>query len=273
MKYLSLVCKGFIIGIAKIIPGVSGAIIAISFGLYERLVSIMSKPTKIRGDDVKFLIFLLIGAALGIGLLCKSVKWCLDVFYFPTILLFTGLIIGGIPEITNEIKKSCLKLSNGIVFAFCFGLIYFLIHLNVVSNINVESDFVYFLIGVIESLTTIIPGISGTAIFMALGWYEKLLTFYESVASFNSNFMIVLLFFCGFIVSTILISKIITWLFINKKSLAYTGVLGFMCGSLLIMLEDAFSNNFSIINFIIGIILLFVGIWLTKKINSFFSKL
>ena len=54
MKYLVLLCKGFIIGVARIIPGVSGAIIAMSFGVYERLVSIMSKPTKIRLNDVKF---------------------------------------------------------------------------------------------------------------------------------------------------------------------------------------------------------------------------
>ena len=70
MKYLILMCKGFIIGIAKIIPGVSGAIIAISFGVYERLVSIMSKPLQIKLKDLKFLFFLLLGAALGIGFLC-----------------------------------------------------------------------------------------------------------------------------------------------------------------------------------------------------------
>ena len=57
MKYIMLLCKGLIIGIAKIIPGVSGAIIAMSFGVYERLVSIMSKPTKIRVNDLKFLFF------------------------------------------------------------------------------------------------------------------------------------------------------------------------------------------------------------------------
>ena len=54
MKYLSLILKGFIIGIAKIIPGVSGAVIAISFGIYEKLINIISRPLHIKFNDLKF---------------------------------------------------------------------------------------------------------------------------------------------------------------------------------------------------------------------------
>ena len=105
MKYLSLILKGFIIGIAKIIPGVSGAVIAISFGIYEKFINIISRPLHIKFNDLKFLSFLFIGAALGIGIFCKIVKFCIDNCYLPTMLLFLGLIIGGTPNILNEIKN------------------------------------------------------------------------------------------------------------------------------------------------------------------------
>ena len=272
MKYLILMCKGFIIGIAKIIPGVSGAIIAILFGVYERLVSIMSKPLQIKLKDLKFLFFLLLGAALGIGFLCKGVKWCLNAYYLPTMLLFTGLIVGGMPEITMEIKKSKFDLESGAIFIFCFTFLYFLININSSANNGTINGLVYFLIGVIESLTTIIPGISGTAIFMALGWYEALLTIFEEMANFSISIATTVFFLSGFIISTVMISKIITWLFKSYKTMAYTGVLAFMISSLVIMLEDIFSNSFSVLELISGVILFVFGVFITKKINNFFSK-
>lgn len=273
MKYLILIGKGIIIGIGKIIPGVSGAVIAISFGIYERLISIMSKPLKINWDDLKFLTFLLFGAFIGIGFLCKGVKWCLETYYLPTMLLFSGLIIGGMPEITNEIKKGRVNLKIISIFIICFTLVYFLINLQGQGTSNLDNNLLYFLIGAIESLTTIIPGISGTAIFMSLGWYEKLLTLFEEISTFNIDFNIALFFFMGFIISTILISKVITWLFKYKKAFAYTAVLAFMCASLMIMFEDILSCNFSNLQLFIGIILFIFGIWATKKINNFFGKL
>lgn len=273
MKYLMLMFKGFIIGTAKIIPGVSGAIIAISFGIYEKLISIISKPTKITLENLKFLFFILVGAVLGIGLLCKGVKWCLDTYYFPTMLLFAGLIIGGISDITKNIKKEKFNYKFGLIFVICFTLLYFLVNIKGNQNINSNNYIIYFLIGIIESLTTIIPGISGTAIFMALGWYELLLTVFEEISTFSINLYKITLFLGGFIICTILISKIITWLFENKKTFAYTGVLGFMCCSLVIMLIDACSHLFSISEFIIGIFLFIIGFWGTRKINTFFSKL
>lgn len=270
MKYLVLLCKGFIIGVAKIIPGVSGAIIAMSFGVYERLVSIMSKPTKIRLNDVKFLIFLGFGAALGIGLLSKGVKWCLNVMCFPTILLFAGLITGGLSDVLLEVRKDRLNLSKVLIFVICFSLVYYLININGM-NIEVNGAGLFFVIGIIESLTTIVPGISGTAIFMALGWYENLLDVFEKMSCLKFD-ITTGLFLGGFIISTIMISKLISWLFSHYKSLAYTGVFAFMISSLLIMIKNAFSISFTILEFIMGIILFIIGIIGTKKINNLFSK-
>ena len=273
MKNLMLVLKGFIIGIAKIIPGVSGAIIAISFGLYEKLINIISKPLHIKLDDIKFLFFLFLGAALGISILCKSVKWCLDAYYLPTMLLFTGLIIGGMSEITSKINFKHKNWRLIIVFLLCFTILYYLINIKVGKQCLSMSNSIYFLMGTIESLTTIIPGISGTAIFMALGLYENVLNVYEGMANFNIEFTILLIFLSSFIITTILISKIITWLFKHKKEMAYTGVLGFMTSSLVIMLQNCFQHNFSLLELTCGIILFIVGLIITKKINNFFDKL
>lgn len=265
MNYFFLILKGFIIGIAKIMPGVSGAILSISFGIYERILYIVSHPFKIKFEDLKFLFFLLIGALFGIVLLCDALKWCLDNYYFFTMSIFIGLIIGGFSEITCEIKD--FKLSYLFLFIMSFCLVSFITSLD---SSNGSSNH-YFLMGSIESLTTIIPGISGTAIFMALGWYESLLGTIKSVLTFSSNWNVSFGFLSGFIISTILLSWIITYAFKKYKCESYVCVLGFMCASIFGMVSSLF-RYFSFFNFLFGLLLFFLGYLITYKINSLFSN-
>lgn len=272
MKYIGLICKGIIIGLAKIIPGVSGAIIAISLGIYERLIYIISKPLHVSLEDIKFLLCLLVGGILGIGIICKGVKFCLNHYYLQTILLFTGLIAGGIPDITKEIKHK-FKLTNIIVLLISFGGLYYLINLDSGNSLDTNNYITYFFIGIIESLTTIIPGVSGTAIFLALGLYETLITIFEQLSNFSIDIIVLGLFVSGFTLSTILIAKAITFLFKRKKELAYSGVLGFMLCSLTAMLKNCLLVNFDSLELIIGLVLFMFGLYVTKKINTFFSKL
>ena len=266
MNDFFLILKGFIIGIAKIMPGVSGAILSISFGVYERILYIISHPFKIKFDDLKFLVLLLSGATLGIVLLCDVLKWCLANYYFITMCIFIGLIFGGFSEITSEIKG--FKLSYLFLFIISFCLVLFITNLGSGSS---NSSNHYFLMGSIESATTIIPGISGTAIFMALGWYESLLETIKGVLTFNSSLMVSFWFLSGFLISTILLSWIITLAFRKYKSEAYVCVFGFMCASLYGMISSLFSY-FNVFNLLLGAFLFFLGYFITYKLNSLFSN-
>lgn len=259
--------KGFLIGIAKIIPGVSGAVLSISLGIYEKILNIISHPFKIKMKDLKFLGLLLIGAAGGILVFCLGIQWCLDKWKFATMLLFIGFIIGGMPEITDEIKHK-YSIKNIIILIISFLIILIITNLN--EN-NTTSNH-YFIMGSIESLTTIIPGISGTAIFMALGWYESVLNTIQSILSFACELKISIYYISGFILTTILIAKVLSFLFKKYKTQTYFSVLGFMSGSLITMFKDIIKIKYSPIEFIIGILLFIVGYISTEKINTFFSK-
>ena len=266
MNNFFLIFKGFIIGVAKIMPGVSGAILSISFGVYERILYIISHPFKVKFDDLKFLLFLLIGAVLGIVLLCDTLKWCLNKYYFITMCVFIGLIFGGFSEITNEIKN--YKLSYLFLFIISLCIVLFLTSL---GSGGESSSNHYFIMGSIESATTIIPGISGTAIFMALGWYESLLETIKGVLTFSTPIDISFYFLSWFIISTILISWVITYAFRVRKNEAYVCVLGFMCASLFGMISSLF-DYFNTFNLLLGIILFSLGYFITYKLNSLFSN-
>ena len=114
------ILKGFIIGIAKILPGVSGSMLAISLNVYERLLGIIADIKTTTKKEFKFLFSILTGALVGISFLSGSVKWFLNNFYFPTMLLFIGLIIGGLPEIVNIIKNKWKNKKNIIIFILSF---------------------------------------------------------------------------------------------------------------------------------------------------------
>lgn len=252
---------------AKIIPGVSGALLAISLGIYEKILNIIAHPLRIKISDLKFLILLLFGAGGGILFFCLGVQWCLDKWQFATMMLFIGFIFGGINDITFEMKNNyCLK--NWIFLSISFIL---LIYLTSLSGNSGDSNH-YFLMGFIESLTTIIPGISGTAIFMALGWYESVLKTIHGILTFTLPIKISIYYISGFIICTILLAKILSFLFVKYKAEMYFCIMGFMSASICTMVLNLMKLNFSICELITGIFLFFTGIIFTIKINSIFSK-
>lgn len=253
--------KGFIIGIGKIIPGVSGSMLAISMGVYERALRIISNIRRSNFADFVFLAMLVIGVFFGITVFSKGVKYLLEVCYLPTMLLFVGLIISGISEVVKEMfmasDGSSVKLRYVFVLVFSFLFSYVITCLGAGSlSIGdsfkesgsllgdgilgiISSLFMFFVIGLIEAFSSVVPGISGTAIFMSLGCYDLLLSFYENI--FNPSSWIFGIFFLGGVVVGILIlARIITFLFECYKCVTYWAIFGFMMASVLVMILMAF---------------------------------
>lgn len=271
MENFILIFKGLIIGIAKIIPGVSGAVLAISLGVYEKVIKIISKPLQIKLKDAKFLMCLAIGIILGIKVMCECVKWCLNSYYLPTMLLFTGFIVGGMSDINLEIKSKITSLKNWIIFGICLTFS-FILTLNFSIKIQ-NSNFIFLIMGCLESFTTIVPGISGTAIFMALNLYQKLLNLFIGFLSFNIPLESLVLFGLGFVLTTILLAKLINFLFSKYKAESYFAITGFMVFSLIMMFKNMLMRNFTFNDWLKGMIFCAIGIYLTKKLNNIFSKL
>ena len=105
--------KGVIIGIAKIIPGLSGAVLMISFNLYDRAIEAITHFFENPKKNFVFLLNLGLGIILGIILFSKVIYYCITNYYLYTTSLFLGLIFGGIPVIYKKVsyqKKYILKL-------------------------------------------------------------------------------------------------------------------------------------------------------------------
>lgn len=259
---MKLILKGFIIGIGKIIPGVSGALLAISLGVYEPAIKAIGNFFKDPIKNFKFLFPLGVGAVLAIILTSKFLLFLLNNYYVLVMLFFLGLIGGGILPVLKKVNIKNLKISNYVVifltFMFVISLTFFKnnFSINDISNSFLEM-LIYFLIGSIDAATMIIPGISGTAVMMLLGVYDLLLNLLSSINDVFNNLNIYIPYTIGIIITVLTLSKLISYLFYKKSELMYSGILGFSISSILVLLIDLFKNCdikiYQIILFIIGI--------------------
>ncbi len=246
-----LILKGAIIGVANIVPGVSGGTLAITLGLYEKIISTINNFFKDFKNNLKFIISIGIGIGLGLLLVSKLIIFSLDNYPLPTNFFFIGLILGGLPIIFNKIKDKEGRISNFFILIFVFTFIIGLTFINdtntLVSfkNLNFFGYFKLFIVGMIGAATMVIPGISGSFILMTLGYYKPILDTFNNLTIFYklefqevlNNIFVLLPFGFGIIIGILLIAKLIEYFFQKFETKTYYAIIGFVLGSIIIILK------------------------------------
>ena len=272
-----LVLKGMIIGVANIIPGVSGGTLMITLGIYEQIIDTISHFFKNFKKNLKFIIPIAIGMVLSILLLSKLISLCLDKYPFPTTMFFVGLIIGGIPLIWRKTSAAKKKFSNWLVFLITFAIVVtfaFLKSGDFVVDFNSLTPVDYitlFLIGMVSAATMVIPGISGSFVLMMLGYYEPIVNTIKDLTKFDllgHNILILAPFGIGILVGIVLVAKLIEYLLKKYPVKTYYGVLGFVLASLVAIIKPMFGMTPGIFEIIVSIILIIGGGVIAYKLGD-----
>jgi len=271
-----LIIKGFFVGLAKIIPGVSGATLAITLGLYERSLDAISNFHKKWKENTAFLLPIAIGVGLAIILASKLIKVALVSWYVPTMLLFIGLICGGIPALSANLKKKDISKKNCSILFLSFGAI-FLFSLFSIEDGNtfqtqmeIPSFITLILLGVLEAATIVIPGISGTGIMMILGYYDLLINTFSNLTNlslFSHHIKILLPFGIGVFLGVFIIAKLMSFLFQYFKKETYIAVFGFTLASIAVLFLQTIQAPFTISELFIAILLFFFGFIAAYKLE------
>lgn len=276
MKHkIILIIKGFFMGIANIIPGVSGGTLAITMGLYENLINAISHFFSKFKNNIKFLFPILIGAAIAIVVGSKIIGYSLKNFTLPTIMFFTGLILGGLPMLYKKVKNK-FNLFNILIFSFTFMLIIGITLLKTGSEVSFASmsmfDYIkLFLVGMVASATMIIPGISGSFMLMVMGYYEPIINTINNFMTFENitrDIIILIPFGFGILVGIVIIAKILEFLFKKFEVPTYFGIIGFVLASIIGIFTSAEELHFSILSFIIGFVLFVCGLLIAYKLGD-----
>lgn len=267
MNSIKLILKGMLIGIGKIIPGVSGGVIAISLGVYEKAIDAINNIFKDFKNNIKYLSLLFIGGIISIAFMSGIVLNFLEKFYFPTMLLFVGLISA---SLTN-LKKSNNHFKLTLICFFIISLFgVFSQNNSIIFTNDTYKMFFFILAGIVDAVTMIIPGISGTAVLMMMGCYQMLMKAFTSFTQFYisyDDFLILLPFFVGLVVGSIATLKVVNLIFKKYNEKAYACILGFSYGTIFIMLLNALNSSYTFNELIVGIILMVIGYFGLKKIN------
>lgn len=264
-----LFIKGIIIGIGKVVPGVSGSMLAILMGVYDKGVYAISHFHENIKENFLFLLNVGLGIGVSITLGSGLILSLLNHYYFSTMLLFSGLIFGTIPSIIqSNIQKK--KINYKTVIFVCFIFV-FLSSYSMTGAYQFTFNFYNFLfmmfVGIIEAATMIIPGISGTAILMMLGVYSLLLEAYShifNISYFKYNFFLLFPFLIGFLIGFLLFTRIVDYMIQKHQKLAHDLILGFSLSSLLLLLIKTFKYPFTNMELGVGILLFIVGFLFSK---------
>ena len=270
MKAILLVLKGFIMGIANIIPGVSGGTLAIILGIYEKLINILSCLWKNIKENLKFLVPLFLGVGIAIILGSYVIDWGLTNFPIATTMFFIGLVIGGIPFIYAKVHKN-YNVVNVIIFLVIAAAVILISLWSMDRAISLNKiDFLLvirlFLVGITSAATMIIPGISGSLVLMNLGYYEPVIDAIKGLTKFSEmghNICILLPLGIGVIVGLVLIAKLIKWLLKKFPVQSYFGILAFVVASIVSIVIRMDKSNFNVGELMLGILLMAMGIFIT----------
>ncbi len=273
---IMLILKGFALGIANVIPGVSGGTIAVILGIYEKLIDILSNlKTKLK-ENFKYLLFLAIGLILAIGLFSNAVTFCLKNYPFATILFFIGFIIGGMPPLLNKVKSK-IDIKSVICFIIAFTVVMLMAFITPdtmnksLDIINIKTLIILFLIGVLGAASMVLPGISGSFVLMLIGYYEPIMNSISEFTKLNNlthNILILAMFGLGVLFGIIFMAKLIKILLEKYEIPIYMGIIGFVIASAISILVSVIGSSYGVLQIIIGVILMFVGIIASRMISK-----
>lgn len=255
--FLELIIKGFIVGIAFIIPGVSGGTLAVYLGIYKKLLDSIGNIFTDFKNSMKFLIPFAIGGVISVLGLAKLFGILIEWNSYIVLMFFIGLLAGGLKHIYLKSQVKSLHLPSLISGGLAFMLLLLVIIIDKTKSTEgveyfnlVFTDYLIIIgLGIVGATTMIIPGISGSAMLMVLGFYTAIVTnVIGNVLNFDNlsyNLRVLVFFALGIFIGIILFSKLISFLLDKYPKQTYFAILGFIIASIIgvfLEIKDPNSN-------------------------------
>lgn len=249
--------QGILIGTGAVLPGISGGVLCVSFGIYEPMMSFLSHPRSSFKKNFRILLPVLIGSIVGFVLLAKVVESLLSVSAVAAMLLFCGLICGTVPDLMR--KSAAAGSKRGWSF-FIIALISAFIFFNVLDSgikQQIQANFWWYVFcGAVWGLSMVVPGLSSSSVLLFIGLYKPMV---QGIGDLDFKVIIPLL--VGFAVTVAVTAKIMNWLLEKYYSVLSKVILGFVISSVLMIAPKSFSNT---IQLLIGIVCFAAGFLLSR---------
>ncbi len=282
MSFIINMIFGAIIGIANIIPGVSGGTMAVMLNIYDKLISSVTELRKNFKKSVLFLLPVVVGAGIGIVAFSKLLEYLRVSHPMPTFFFFIGLIAGSLPLVFRKASETKFRPVSIIPFVIFFIIMVILAFVNAdeagntMLEMNVFNWFYLFFGSILASMCMIIPGVSGSMILMMIGLYPTVLSSISHLTESPMNSIVTLIpVGLGVIVGILGGAKLIDICIKKFPQLTFYGIMGLMVGSLISLYRSS-GFEFNIEGYIsIAVLLAGFGISIlfgSKKLADFIES-
>lgn len=277
------ILQGMVVGIANIIPGVSGGTMMVAMGLYDRLIHAITHLKSEFKESMKLLIPIFAGAGIAIIALSRLFEFLLATWPIPTNFAFCGLIAGSLPFIFKKVKGHKVTVSKIIPFLIFFGVVILMALLGETGGASADVSFGFvnvlklFGVGVIAAATMVVPGVSGSMMLMLLGYYDTILKaindFVDALVKFDMGGLatgvgILAPFGIGVVIGIFLIAKLIEFIFSKAEIHAYYGIIGLILASPIAILMKTDWSGFSVLMIGISILTFELGWFIASKLGG-----
>lgn len=277
------IIKGIVIGLANIIPGVSGGTMAVSMGIYDKLIHSLTHLIKEFKKSILFLIPIFVGAGISVVGLSFVIPVMFEKFPFQTNLLFIGLIVGGLPAVVKKVKGNSFHIGYGVAFLLFFLLVAGMAAMGETEGKAAELSISFinmsklFGVGVIASATMVVPGVSGSMILLLLGYYNPIIQtikeFITALTTWNLEELIrcsgiLVPFGIGVVIGIFAIAKIIEFIFERFPMHAYWAIIGLIAASPIAIVLAGELGAITVISVLTGIVTFAIGFIVSMKLGD-----
>ena len=273
MKIIREILRGVVIGIANIIPGVSGGTMMVSMGIYDTLIHCITHLFKEFKKSVKTLLPYAIGMLIGILALASLLSFLFEHYPLPTNTAFIGLILGGLGPLFRKVERKKINFAAVLAFLAFFAMIIWMATKGDIQNaeslqLNVGQILLLVVMGAVASATMIIPGVSGSMVLMLLGYYTPVLNALNQLkggvvsmegAALAQSLGTLVPFAVGVVLGIVGVAKLIEWLVARIPTITYCGVLGLVLASPVAILMRTDMSGVNLTQILVSIATFAVG--------------
>jgi len=270
MKTIKYLLYGVVMGVANVIPGVSGGTMAVILNFYDKLMECITLDFKKIKDNLDFLIPLALGIAISVIGLSKIMQFLLNSYTTQTYFAFIGIVFGSLNLIYSNAKIKKIKKTSYIPFAITFVLMLYLSFANAdketastiikYTTLNTESFIMCFIAMAVATVTMIIPGISGALVLIIMGMYGTIIGYV--IAEFNIPLLIPS--GLGGLFGLLGGAGLVRFLLKNYHQETYMAILGLLVGSIVQLYVNSnvvLAFNLELVSSLVAMILMFVIVY------------
>ena len=227
--FLIRLFQGALIGLGAVLPGISGGVLCVVFGIYKPIMELLSNPFKALKKHARMLLPVLIGLVIGFLGVAKILGFLLNRYPDASVCVFVGLILGMLPSLFRESRKKCVSgkdyIALGVAFVIVLALLLTLQFVSVTITPNVGW---YLFCGFCLALSIIAPGMSFSTLLMPLGLYTP---FIDGIGNFD--FSVLIPGGIGALVTVILFARLVNYLLNRYYSTISHAIIGIVIAATL----------------------------------------